>query len=131
MATAAYADTVAACTQLFVDYARHVDFGDYDRFVELFTEDAVLELGFRLEGRAQIQQSMTKRSPGLRSRHVLTNISVDVRDDDHASGIAYLTLYRHDGEATLRAGPIEDCSQWCDDQRAVLDRHDRHDRHQM
>ena len=38
-----------ACTELSVGYARHVDFGEYDAFVELFTDDAVLNLGFKLE----------------------------------------------------------------------------------
>lgn len=95
------AEGIGACTALFVSYARHVDFGDYDRFVELFTDDAVLDLGFRLQGKDQIRKSMSKRDPALRSRHVMTNIAIDVIDSDHASGIAYLTLYRHIGPETL------------------------------
>ncbi len=100
------AQIVDACTALFVSYARYVDFGEYDRFVELFTEDALLDLGFTLQGKAQIRRSMSKRDPELRSRHILTNISIDVSDSSHASGIAYLTLYRHVGPETLSPAPI-------------------------
>ena len=94
-------EIVKVCTDLFVSYARHVDFGDYDRFVDLFTDDAVLDLGFHLQGKERIRKSMSKRDPELRSRHVMTNIAIDVIDAQSASGIAYLTLYRHIGPETL------------------------------
>jgi SnoaL-like domain len=38
---------------------------------------------------------MAKRSDRLRSRHVLTNILIDVVNADHARGVTYLSLYRH------------------------------------
>ena len=97
----------AACSDLFISYARLLDFGQFDDFVELFSDDARMNLGFVLEGKEAIRVSMTKRSPELRSRHVLTNISIDVQDDSHASGIAYLSLYRHTGPASLAAEPVE------------------------
>jgi hypothetical protein len=50
---------------------------------------------------------LTQRSDRLRSRHVLTNISIDVVDVDHARGITYLTLYRHIGDESLGDDPIE------------------------
>lgn len=103
-------ETVAACTRLFIDYARFVDFGEYDRFVDLFTEDAVLDLGFRLEGQDAIRRSMTKRPEQLRSRHVLSNISIDVLDEQAAKGIAYLSLYRHLGADSLLDQPIAGCT---------------------
>ena len=96
-----------ACTELSVGYARHVDFGEYDAFVELFTDDAVLNLGFKLEGKEAIKQSMTKRSPELRSRHVMTNIHIEVLSETEAKGISYLTLYRHQGPESLEAAPVE------------------------
>jgi hypothetical protein len=99
-------EVITACTDLFVDYARYVDFGEYDSFVELFTDDAVLDLGFRLQGKERIKKSMSKRDPELRSRHIMTNISIDVIDAQTAHGIAYLTLYRHIGPETLSATAI-------------------------
>jgi len=95
-----------ACTRLFIDYARHVDFGSYDRFVDLFTKDASLDVGFALQGREQIARSMTKRPDELRARHLLSNISIDIDSPDHASGIAYLTLYRHLGPESLAPEPV-------------------------
>ncbi len=99
-------DVQSACTELSIAYARHVDFGEYDRFVDLFTEDARLSLGFALEGRDEIRRSMTKRSLELRSRHVMTNILVDVLSETTATGISYLTLFRHSGPETLEAGAV-------------------------
>ena len=97
----------AACSDLFVSYAQLLDFGRFDEFVELFADDASMNLGFVLQGKEAIRVSMTKRSPELRSRHVLTNISIDVQDEHHAKGIAYLSLYRHTGPESLQAQPIE------------------------
>jgi 3-phenylpropionate/cinnamic acid dioxygenase small subunit len=92
-----------ACEQLSVAYARAVDFRDYDAFVELFADDALLDLGMQIKGKQAIRESMQKRSDEIRSRHVLTNISVEVQDSQHARGISYLTLYRHVGTESLRA----------------------------
>ena len=97
----------AACTELSIAYARHVDLAEYDAFVDLFTDDAVLNLGFKLEGRAAIEKSMTKRSSELRSRHVMTNIHIEVLSATEAKGISYLTLYRHQGPESLDAAPVE------------------------
>lgn len=97
---------VDSCKALFIDYARHVDFGDYDSFVDLFTEDASLDLGFKIQGREHIRRSMSKRSSQLRSRHVLTNLAIDVHSKSLASGIAYLTLYRHIGAESLQGQAV-------------------------
>ena len=91
-----------ACEQLSVAYARAVDFRDYDAFVELFADDALLDLGMQIKGKEAIRESMQKRSDEIRSRHVLTNISIEVQDSQHARGISYLTLYRHVGTESLR-----------------------------
>ena len=104
---ATHNDIKMACTELSIAYARHVDFGEYDRFVELFTEDAVLDAGFRLEGKEKIRRSMERRSPELRSRHILTNIFVDVISETEATGISYLTLYRHIGPESLTDGTVD------------------------
>jgi len=95
-----------ACEKLSVAYARAVDFRDYDTFVELFADDARLELGMRLEGKDAIRRSMEGRAEDIRTRHVLTNISVEALDSKHARGIVYLTLYRHVGLDSLREAPV-------------------------
>lgn len=95
-----------ACEQLSIEYARAVDFRDYDNFIELFTDDAVLDIGKRLEGKAAIRESINQRSAEVRTRHVLTNIFVEVQDSTHARGISYLTLYRHVGVESTRRGAV-------------------------
>src|SRR5262245_6623843 len=95
------------CEQLMIAYARGIDFRDYDNVASLFTEDGVLDIGNPLEGRAAIQAALSRRPYELRSRHVLTNLFVDVVSDDFARGICYLTLYRHAGPESLERGPIE------------------------
>jgi hypothetical protein len=92
-----------ACEQLSIAYARAVDFRDYDAFVELFADDALLDLGMQIKGKEAIRESMQKRSDEIRSRHILTNISIEVQDSQHARGVSYLTLYRHVGTESLRS----------------------------
>lgn len=94
------------CARLSIAYARAIDFRDYDAFVELFVEDAVLDAGGAFEGKAAIRASLAKRPDELRSRHVLTNIFIEVVDADTARGISYLSLYRHVGAESLAAGPV-------------------------
>lgn len=94
-----------ACTALTIEYARCVDFRDYDNIVNVFTEDATLVVGTPLEGRSVILDAMMQRPGDLRSRHVISNGFVDIIDDGHARGICYLTLYRHRGPESLQPGP--------------------------
>jgi hypothetical protein len=90
------------CTRLCIEYARRVDFKDYGGFAALFAEDGILEAGVRVQG-------LKQRDEQLRSRHVMTNIAIDVRDADHATGVAYLSLYRHVGPESDQAGPVALC----------------------
>jgi hypothetical protein len=87
------------CTKLSIAYARHVDFKEYDQFVQLFAEDGELNVtGQPVKGRENLTRAMAARPDRLRSRHVLTNIWIKVIDQDHAEGLSYLSLYRHTGE---------------------------------
>jgi len=97
---------VADCEALSIAYARAVDFRDYDAFVELFTDDGVLDTGRPLEGKSAIAKAMSRRPDELRSRHILTNIFIDVLSQAKARGITYLTLYRHIGPESLEGEPI-------------------------
>ena len=96
-----------ACQRLSKLYARMVDFKTYEMVDDIFTEDALLDAGGALQGRDSIRQGMARRNPKLRSRHVLTNILVDVVDDRNATGTTCLTLYRHVGDESLQDKPIE------------------------
>lgn len=96
-----------SCEELSVAYARHVDFGEYKSVANLFAEDGLLDAGGPLNGRNEILEGFGKRTPKLRSRHVLTNIHTEIIDTNNAKGISYLSLYRHIGEESLEDEPIE------------------------
>ena len=95
------------CERVSIAYARHVDFRNYDAFVDLFAEDCRLDVGGLVEGREAIRAWLARRPENLRSRHVFTNISIEVIDADHASGVTYVTLYRHVGDEALAPRAIE------------------------
>lgn len=96
-----------ACESLSIAYARAVDFRDYEALVGLFVSDGSLIVGRELKGQDAIRASLMSRPDALRSRHVLTNSFIDVLNAHEARGIAYLTLYRHQGDASLGAGPVD------------------------
>jgi hypothetical protein len=91
-----------ACGRLITDYARFVDFGEAARIADLFTADGVWEGdGLRMEGRDAIRAGFARRQGVTRrvSRHVCTNVTIDVVGADEAHGLCYLINYRFDRSA--------------------------------
>ena len=89
-----------ACSRLVVAYTHLIDFGEAARVADLFTEDGVWESdGTRMEGRDQVRAGFMARQKRAdrRSRHVCTNLVVDVLGPDTAEGLVYFSLYRADG----------------------------------
>lgn len=100
---------VEACTALILSYARLVDHGRAAEVADLFVEDGVWEWDVdRLEGRDRVRTAFQRRQArdDRVSRHVCTNVAVEVVDPDHAAGVTYLTLYRQDGVETV-PGPLD------------------------
>jgi hypothetical protein len=88
-----------ACERLIVDYTRLVDFGEAGRIAELFTDDGRWEgTDLVLEGREQIAEWFAKREGVTRriSRHICTNVGIDVLSEDDAEGTCILVNYRFD-----------------------------------
>jgi hypothetical protein len=102
-----YQSAIAACTRLIHSYAITIDFNDLDSFSNLFSETATLNVGRPVTGRANIRASLDRRPTELRSRHVLTNVVIDILDASRAQGLAYLSLYRHMGPESLSDAPID------------------------
>jgi uncharacterized protein (TIGR02246 family) len=100
-----------ACERLMYQYARFVDSGEAARIADLFTDDGVWTAadGRSMEGQHQIRAAFSARQALTRrlSRHVITNVLIDVHSDTDASGTAYLVNYRHDGtgDTVERPGP--------------------------
>jgi uncharacterized protein (TIGR02246 family) len=91
-----------ACERLVYRYAQHVDFGQAALVADLFTEDGVWlgADGRGMHGPEAIRAAFGARETLTRrqSRHVMTNVLVDVSSADEAVGIAYLINYRHDSD---------------------------------
>ena len=83
-----------ACERLVIEYAHRTDFDTTKAVADLFTDDGVLDVGVRrLEGRAALVEAAATRDPAMRMVHVCTNVLIDVVDEDHATGVCYLTAY--------------------------------------
>jgi ketosteroid isomerase-like protein len=94
------------CERLAVEFAHAVDHRDIDAVPAVFTDNAVFERkGERLVGRAAIMAAQRTRPTGVVTRHLCTTIKVDVVDADHARGVVYFLLFRHDGDEPP-VGPV-------------------------
>ena len=90
----------AECRALLADYAVAVDIGDGAAMAALFTSDGVLRRGdTMLTGPAEIPKIIGHRPDDLIMRHLVTTISVDVRDAHHATALAYYMVYNARGSA--------------------------------
>jgi uncharacterized protein (TIGR02246 family) len=100
-----------ACERLIYQYARFVDSGEAARIADLFSADGVWTAadGRSMDGQDQIRAAFSARQALTRrlSRHVITNVLIDVHNDTEATGTAYLVNYRHDGagDTVEKPGP--------------------------
>ena len=85
------AATHAAITETIINYAKHVDTGDSERWGQLFCEDAVFNEGRAVQGRANIE-ALLPELLGLFSAtaHYASNISIDRTAADRASSTSYV-----------------------------------------
>ena len=99
-----------ACAALITRYTHLVDEGHASVVADLFTDDGVwASPEARLEGRDAIRAAFLRREQSSRrSRHVCTNVAIDVEDESQATGLCYLTLFRTDSEGTPARGTTPD-----------------------
>jgi SnoaL-like domain len=99
-----------ACERLVTEYCHFVDHGEAAKIADQFTEDGVWASGRTVRnGRAEIAAAFSNRQNNAAriSRHVCCNLLVNVIDENNATGVVYLTLYRHDGEPGRRSAPSD------------------------
>ena len=94
-----------ACERLVSAYARLIDFRDYEGFSELFAGDGELDTGRPAVGPAEIFKHCMRRPETLRSRHLMSNVHIEVLSATEARGMSYVTIYRHVGPESLARGP--------------------------
>ncbi len=97
------------CQRLVTAYCHYVDHGEAAKIADLFTEDGVWTGGnITLKGREQLQRGFGRRQANSErmSRHVCQNFLCDVIDEQNASAVVYLVLYRHDGDPEREFSPL-------------------------
>src|SRR3974390_1479286 len=84
-----------ACAQLVYAYSRALDLGDLSGAADFFSENGSLARPMTpdqvVHGREAIRASLLTRPPSLRTKHLVTNVMIQVEDSDTASGVSYLT----------------------------------------
>jgi ketosteroid isomerase-like protein len=97
---AAVAAIERACARLVLQSIRVFDEQDWPAYASLFTEDGVFIRANQpdepLAGREAIRAALAARPAARLTRHLCTNIEIDVLDAEHARGFCYLVLYAGD-----------------------------------
>ena len=82
------------CQKVWSQYYHYVDHHEFEKAVKLFTEDVIWDLmGINLEGQEELLQALYSALGNDTTRHVLTNVVVNVVDKNHAEARAYNTIY--------------------------------------
>jgi len=96
------------CQRVLMRSVNVFDQGDYRGFAELFAPDGVFVRANQpdepLVGREAILNALLARPAGRLSRHLCTNIEIDVIDENRAVGRCYLLLYTANAADPAPAG---------------------------
>src|SRR4029453_10625654 len=85
-----------ACERIVYAYSRALDVGDMSAAADFFAANGSLTRPMApdqlIEGRETIRASLLTRPKTLLTKHLATNVMIDVESRDSASGISYLTM---------------------------------------
>jgi hypothetical protein len=85
-----------ACERLVYAYSRALDLGDMSGAADFFAENGSLARPMApdkvIQGRETIRTSLMTRPTTLLTKHLATNIVIDVISRDEAVGLSYLTM---------------------------------------
>jgi ketosteroid isomerase-like protein len=98
-----------ALVDLNAAFAAHLDHGDIDALVDLFTEDALYTHGERRSvGRAEIEQLFRQRVAGgpRTSRHLYSGLRLSIDSATEARGLSVCLSFAADGLPPLPAKPF-------------------------
>ncbi len=97
------------CERLVTRYCHLVDHGEAAKVADLFDENGIWRSpDVTMRGFDEIREGFEARQSHRRrmSRHVCSNLAIDVIDERNATGCVYMTLYRHDGEPEREVSPL-------------------------
>lgn len=97
-----------ACSRLVNQFAVFNDAGQYVKLADLFSENGIYarptDPDNFVKGRDAIVAAFQARPADKLTRHLMTNIVIDVTGPDSATGIAYITLYAGSTERPAEKG---------------------------
>jgi hypothetical protein len=104
-----------ACERLTFAYTRALDLGDMNAAADCFAENGSMARpmnpGQVIQGREAVRASLLTRPKRLLTKHLTTNVVIDVENRDSARGLSYLTMVATtppEGAAPpfISAGPV-------------------------
>lgn len=85
-----------ACERIVYEYSRALDLGDMNAAADCFAEHGSLTRPMApdqvIEGREAIRAALLTRPKTLLTKHLATNVMIDVESRDAARGISCLTM---------------------------------------
>jgi len=107
-------DIERACERLIYAYSRALDLGDMSAAADFFAENASFARPMApdkiIQGRETIRSALMTRPKTLLTKHLATNVMIDVVSRDEAHGLSYLTMISTtpsgDSAPYVSAGPI-------------------------
>jgi SnoaL-like protein len=85
-----------ACERLVYAYSRALDVGDMSAAADFFAENGSMARPMAptqiIQGRETIRTSLLTRPKTLLTKHLATNVMIDVESRDSARGMSYLTM---------------------------------------
>jgi hypothetical protein len=114
LSTAERIDIERACERLVYAYSRALDLGDMSAASDLFAENGSFARPMTpnqiMQGRESIRAALLTRPKTLLTKHLATNVMIDVLSRDEAHGLSYLTMISTTpGDAAapfISAGPV-------------------------
>jgi hypothetical protein len=106
------------CERIIYAYSRALDLGDMSAAADFFAENGSFARPMApdvvIQGREAIRAALLTRPKALLTKHVATNVMIDVVSQDEARGLSYLTMISTTPPADtapphLSAGPVYFC----------------------
>ncbi len=104
-----------ACERIVYAYARVLDLGDMSAAADFFADNGSLARPMApevlIQGRESIRAALLTRPKTLLTKHLATNVAIDVVSRDEAYGLSYLTMISttppgDSVEPFVSAGPV-------------------------
>lgn len=85
-----------ACERIVYEYSRALDLGDLSAAADFFAENGSMARPMApeqvIQGREAVRASLLTRPKTLLTKHLATNVMIEVESRDSARGISYLTM---------------------------------------